>query len=80
MGRSEGSDAFNTAQLKEYPKALSKGLAAIALHWIRQNSTCEDVQNADLAPEHQELIQPFRVDLIGLFGRGADTRGQCGNL
>ena len=81
MGKTKDNTTFNTSQLKEYPEGLSRGLAAIALHWLHQHGTTDVVQSHDpLAPEYQELIQPFRVDLIGLFGRGADTRGQCGNL
>ena len=68
MGRAADGSAFNTSQLKEYPETLSK-------------RTRLDVQHsATLDPEYQDLISPFRVDLIGLFGRGADTRGHGGNL
>ncbi len=37
-------------------------------------------RSAPLAPEHQELIFPFRIDLTGFFGKGADARGQGGNI
>ena len=81
MGKAADGSAFNTSQLKEYPEALPKGLASIALHWLRTHCAGQDVQHsATLDPEYQDLISPFRVDLIGLFGRGADTRGHGGNL
>lgn len=83
MGKSgEAGSGFNTSQLKEYPGALSRGLARIALAWLRNHYISDFVQSGEILSRNsdRELIRPFEVDLIGLFNRGTDTRGQRGNF
>ena len=51
-----------------------------ALPWPISWLSSDWQRSAPLAPEHQELIFPFRIDLTGFFGKGADARGQGGNI
>ena len=63
-----------TGQLKEYPTAMARGLAGLAECWIQTHCTEEtSVEPATMID--MELVEPFKVDLVGLFARGADTRG-----
>lgn len=65
---------FSTSQLKEYPTAMARGLAGLAESWIHTHCT-EDNCVEPATPIDYELVEPFKVDLVGLFARGADTRG-----
>ena len=65
---------FSTSQLKEYPTAMARGLAGLAESWI-QSHCSEDTCVEPVTPTDTELVEPFKVDLVGLFSRGADTRG-----
>ena len=73
MGRQKDT-GFSTSALKEYPSAMARGLAMFAGSWME--SVCTETTCVEpVTPVDRELVEPFIVDLIGLYGRGADTRG-----
>ena len=74
MGKEEGR-GYSTSQLKEYPSAMARGLAMLAHQWILDH--CSKETCVEPAAEFdRELVEPFCIDMVGLFTRGADTRGQ----
>ena len=53
---------------------MARGLAGLAECWIQTHCTEEtSVEPATMID--MELVELFKVDLVGLFARGADTRG-----
>ena len=72
MGRTSGE--FSTAQLKEYPAGLSRGLAELSLQWIRHRYA-EQEERSSMDETLRPLVTPFLVDCTDVFQRGADTRG-----
>lgn len=81
MGKTgEAGSGFNTSQLKEYPGALSRGLALIALDWLHTHFVDHVQETGTMSESDRDLLKPFTVDLTGLFERGSDTRGHRGNM
>ena len=81
MGKTgDAGSGFNTSQLKEYPGALSRGLALIALDWLQTHFVDPVQEVGTMSHSDNDLLKPFTVDLTGLFERGSDTRGHRGNL
>lgn len=81
MGKTgEAGSGFNTSQLKEYPGALSRGLALIALDWLHTHFVDHVQETNTMSESDRDLLKPFTVDLTGLFERGSDTRGHRGNV
>lgn len=78
MGKDPGSKSqsgagYATSALKEYPPALCRGLAQLAIDWM--TSHCTEVDVTPARNIDRSLLEPFMVNLTGLFERGADTRG-----
>ena len=82
MGRGgQGREEFTTAQLKEYPEGLSRGLAQLSIDWWTQSSP--DAQECtdgvvDTSSSDFDFVRPFTVLCTEVYARGADTRGRGG--
>ena len=67
--------SYSTSALKEYPEALCKAMASLALQWLNANCSATVLESANHSASDEDLWKPFFADLEGLYERGADTRG-----
>ncbi len=54
---------------------MARGLAKLAHQWILDHCT-EEASVEPAISIDRELVEPFCIDMVGLFTHGADTRGQ----
>ena len=80
MGRGgQGHAEFTTAQLKEYPEGLSRGLAQLSIDWWTQySSEAPGCLDDELDAQSSDFVRPFTVLCTEVYARGADTRGGGG--
>lgn len=80
MGRGgQGHAEFTTAQLKEYPEGLSKGLAQLSIDWwTKYSSEALGCLDDELDAQSSDFVRPFTVLCTEVYARGADTRGGGG--
>ena len=69
------SASYSTSALKEYPEALCKAMAMLAVQWLISNCPEMVFDSASSSSTDEDLRKPFMADLEGLYERGADTRG-----
>lgn len=80
MGRGgHGREEFTTAQLKEYPEGLSRGLAQLSIDWwTRCSSDASPCLDEAVDAQFSDFVRPFTVLCTEVYARGADTRGGGG--